>query len=120
MTYALQRDPRRFPPWNSNLPLRSCITGAGGARNWHPSGLRNFSFQEKSQLQGFPPGHKYYYSTRHSLGKQIGNAVPPVFAKALFEAVIPCLEEMDENVRIWRLEVQRQRAYAAANPILLD
>lgn len=88
--------------------------------NWHPSGRRNFSFQEKSQLQGFPATHQYHYSTKHSLGKQIGNAVPPVFAKALFEAVIPCLEKMDEKVRKWKLEIQRHRASAAASPIVID
>jgi hypothetical protein len=54
------------------------------------------------------------------LGKQIGNAVPPVFAKALFEAVIPCLEDMDEKMRKWKLAIEEQKRHAAKNPIVID
>lgn len=120
MAYSLSRDPQKCLPWNANLPLKCCITGDGGAGNWHPTGKRTFTYYEKSQLQGFPASHKCFSATKHSLGKQIGNAVPPVFAKALFEAIIPCLEEMDEKMRRWRLEIDSQRTYAAAHPKVID
>jgi DNA (cytosine-5)-methyltransferase 1 len=131
MAYALARDPSVYTPWDANNPLHGTITGDGGVGNYHPSGRRNFSYQEKSQLQGFPARHKYFYSNKTSLGKQIGNAVPPIFAKALFEVIIPCLEEMDEKMRPWKLSearkavaeaaaLEKRNAVAARNPIVLD
>lgn len=82
-------------------------------------------------MQGFPPGHKYHAQTKHSLGKQIGNAVPPVFAKALFKAIIPCLVEMDKKMSVWHAAeakrlvfeastLKKKNADAAKNPILIE
>ena len=71
--------------------LAKTIT-CGGGENYHPSGLRGFTTREFASLQTFPVSHQFWkVETR----KQIGNAVPPMLARALYREIIKSLEKTD-------------------------
>lgn len=78
-------------PYDGNV-LAKCITTSGGIGNYHPSGKRNFTIREYACLQTFPLDHKFIGSY---VKRQIGNAVPPRFAKILFRHIKHQLEERD-------------------------
>jgi DNA (cytosine-5)-methyltransferase 1 len=55
----------------------------------HPRQHRGLSVREAARLQSFPDSYEF----KGSIGfqqQQVGNAVPPLLAKAVFEAVIRC------------------------------
>ncbi|KAL8998475.1 MAG: hypothetical protein Q9169_002512 [Polycauliona sp. 2 TL-2023] len=104
---AIQRIPRGCPnhdpsgaprrnlfPYNADLPLKNCIT-TGRSLDTHPSGRRGITDRELACLQSFPLWHKF---GRIGVKKQIGNAVPPVFAEILLSHIRRCLEEADGPV----------------------
>jgi DNA (cytosine-5)-methyltransferase 1 len=88
----------------ANIPLRAAITCSGGTANLHPSGRRTFNLFELAALQSFPPRHKFF-GTQGSIKKQIGNAVPAVFAKTLFSQIIKSLERSDRRIARYRPDV---------------
>ena len=80
--------------------LLKCMT-TNGQGQVHPSGKRAFTNREWACLQGFPLEHVF---GKKEVKKQIGNAVPPIFAKALMEHIkkslmkadgVPDVEEME-------------------------
>jgi len=82
---------KNLRPWDANHILPRAMTCSGG-QNYHPSGTRNFTLAEYAALQGFPPNHVF---RGNAIKKQIGNAVPPVIAKVLFESIRRELDEAD-------------------------
>jgi hypothetical protein len=60
----------------------------------HPSGKRDFTNRELARLQSFPDNH-VFYGVKGSVRKQIGNAVPPIFARKLYETIIATLRATD-------------------------
>lgn len=98
MAHSIRRD---LPSYNPATQLRGCITSSGGTGNLHPSGRRTFNLRELAVLQSFPPDHEFFGGVS-SIREQIGNAVPPIFAKALFENIIKCMEAMDMSVERYR------------------
>lgn len=70
------------------------ITCSGGERNYHPSGRRGFTNREFACLQTFPLEHLF---GPKEVRKQIGNAVPPVLAKAIYREIIKSLRKTDEE-----------------------
>jgi len=61
----------------------------------HPTEHRGLSVREAARLQSFPD----WFEFKGSIGfqqQQVGNAVPPLLAKAVFEAV---LQSMSENLK---------------------
>lgn len=64
-----------------------------GGEPWqgHVDGARRLSVEESALIQSFPPGVRFHGS-RASQYKQIGNAVPPLLAYAVGEAVRKTLE----------------------------
>lgn len=90
MVGALRRGGRK-PPYDPNTPARTITTGAGEF-NYHPSGERSFTNRELACLQTFPLEHRFGQGAR----RQIGNAVPPMLAKAVFREVIKSLQKTDE------------------------
>ncbi|KAM3415242.1 hypothetical protein BST61_g8773 [Cercospora zeina] len=111
MEHAVRRQPGERNPYPRTERLRGCITSTGGYRgdkpnnNFHPSGTRDFTHQEKAQLQGFPCNHKFHGGIV-SVGRQIGNAVPPVFAEKLFRSCIQSLEETDKSVDEYLMPIE--------------
>ncbi|RDW79907.1 hypothetical protein BP6252_04545 [Coleophoma cylindrospora] len=88
---AIQCDPPK-PPYDGSKYLRRAITTHGG-QNYRPDGLSDFSLREYAGLQGFPPYHVF---KGLAIKKQIGNAVPPTSAEALFRSIIQDLSGTDE------------------------
>ncbi|KAI9759201.1 MAG: hypothetical protein M4579_002488 [Chaenotheca gracillima] len=82
---------RNYPPYDPNLPLRACITTSGGG-NYHPSGRRDLTHREFACLQGFPLEHVF---VPPGVKRQIGNAVPPVVGKTIFESIKQALLQKD-------------------------
>lgn len=80
-------------PYDPNRQAR-CITTGGGDGNYHPSGLRGYTNRELACLQTFPL--EYQFGARE-VRKQIGNAVPPALAEALYREIIHSLWETDRE-----------------------
>lgn len=90
-TSTVRFQPEKFkPPYDGNKIMPRAMTTCGG--NWHPSGERGFTINEYAALQGFPRDHVFEGSYRK---KQIGNAVPPVVARVLFESIRRELDSVD-------------------------
>jgi len=89
-----------MPGYDSNLPLRRCITCDGGQSNLHPSGRRTFELCELAALQAFLPTHRFA-GGKTAILKQIGNAVPSCFGKILFEHITKSLRESDRKLALW-------------------
>ena len=53
----------------------------------HPFQDRGLSVREAARLQSFPDDFVFEGSLMH-IQQQIGNAVPPLLAKAIFEQII--------------------------------
>ncbi|KAE8164206.1 S-adenosyl-L-methionine-dependent methyltransferase [Aspergillus tamarii] len=80
------------PPYDPYQAART-ITCDGGD-NYHPSGRRNFTHREYACLQTFPVNFRF---GPHEVLKQIGNAVPPSLADAMYKEIIRTLQETDED-----------------------
>lgn len=83
-------------PYNAHGPLREIIACSPTSGNYHPSGLRAFTVREFACLQTFPRDFRFV-GTQTSVLRQIGNAVPPMAAKAIFEEILGCLRRRDEG-----------------------
>ncbi|TGO57530.1 hypothetical protein BOTNAR_0199g00210 [Botryotinia narcissicola] len=97
---AANHSPQLLPekylrPYNPHAILPRTMTTSGGD-NWHPSGKRGFTDREFACLQGFPLEHQF---GQNGIKRQIGNAVPPVVAKVLFEGIRKFMEGTDGVVR---------------------
>lgn len=80
-------------PYNGHQPART-LTCNGGDSNYHPSGKRSFTCRELASLQTFPVNFQF---SKSNVRKQIGNAVPPKFAEAVFREIRRSLRETDEK-----------------------
>jgi DNA (cytosine-5)-methyltransferase 1 len=85
---------KQLTPWDDSKILPRAMTTSGG-QNYHPSGTRDLTPREYATLQGFPSCHVFLGSY---VKKQIGNAVPPVVAKVLFESIKRDLDAVDAIV----------------------
>ncbi|KAI9846050.1 MAG: hypothetical protein M1838_001412 [Thelocarpon superellum] len=83
--------PRNYPPYDARFRHARCLTTGGGG-NYHPSGKRDLTHRELACLQTFPLEHRF---GRSGVKKQIGNAVPPVVAKAMLEVIRDALWKAD-------------------------
>lgn len=62
-------------------------SGGGGTHMYHPHEDRALTNRERARLQSFPDDFEFV-GGRGSVRRQIGMAVPPVGAQAIFEAVL--------------------------------
>ncbi|KAI1833311.1 hypothetical protein DTO006G1_6514 [Penicillium roqueforti] len=72
--------------------LARTITCGGGEYNYHPSGTRPYTSREMALLQTFPLDFQF---AGRFMRKQIGNAVPPLFAKAIYGEIVKSLYKTD-------------------------
>lgn len=79
--------------YNAFQPART-VTCNGGEFNYHPSGTRQFTCREFACLQTFPMDYQF---SAQQVRRQIGNAVPPTFAKAIYREVHKSLRETDQQ-----------------------
>ncbi|KAJ5674651.1 uncharacterized protein N7477_004585 [Penicillium maclennaniae] len=92
-------------PYNGHQPART-LTCSGGDSNYHPSGKRAFTCRELASLQTFPVNFQF---SKSNVRQQIGNAVPPKFAEAVFREIRRSLRETDEK------ELQQREARRACD-----
>lgn len=66
------------------------ITGRADRNKVHfPDGsVRNLTLEEAAKLQTFPDGYPFQ-GTKSERGQQVGNAVPPMLARALLRELLP-------------------------------
>lgn len=80
-------------PYNAHQPART-VTCSGGEFNYHPSGKRGFTTREFACLQTFPRDFEF---SEKNIRRQVGNAVPPVFAAAIYREITKSLRKTDEQ-----------------------
>lgn len=77
--------------------LSGTIKCSGNSENvYHPSGVRYYTTIELACLQTFPIDYEFV-GTQCSMNRQIGNAYPPLAAKAVFSEVRKSLQKADEE-----------------------
>ncbi|KAJ5173719.1 C-5 cytosine methyltransferase [Penicillium coprophilum] len=89
---ALARWALSYRPSFDRNSLARTITCGGGEYNYHPSGTRPYTNREMALLQTFPLDFQF---TGRFMRKQIGNAVPPLFAKAIYGEIVKSLRQTD-------------------------
>lgn len=88
------------PPYNPKTLIPTITCGINARKIYHPSGLRPFTLMELAAIQTFPATYIFGsefdgYPTRTEIMTQIGNAVPPKLACAIFKEVVKTLREFD-------------------------
>jgi len=68
------------------ITTRFCSLSNG--RYGHPEQLRAISLREGATLQSFPEDYIFYSQSQGAIAKMIGNAVPPLLAKAIGEQLL--------------------------------
>lgn len=97
---------RRLDP---DLPAYTLTgSGGGGTHVYHWEEPRALTNRERARLQSFPD-HFHFVGGKESVRKQIGMAVPPIGAAAVFEALFKQLrgiptETVPENLSSFRLK----------------
>lgn len=92
-------DPSKFPnKWRkmeADLPARTLMAHLGKDSYSHihydSEQARTISVREAARLQSFPDGFRFC-GTMNPAFRQIGNAVPPLLAKALATCVLSALQ----------------------------
>ncbi|KAF2005251.1 S-adenosyl-L-methionine-dependent methyltransferase [Amniculicola lignicola CBS 123094] len=98
----------------TNTHLKGCITTNGGD-NYHWDGQRRFTPRENSLFQGFPYGY-YFFGSARSANRQIGNAVPPIVAEAMFRTIAAALEAFSHGFIGADDEIEDLYNHLAQNP----
>jgi DNA (cytosine-5)-methyltransferase 1 len=115
---AQRKREHMYPTYSFNSTAK-CLTTSGGIGNHYPDGTRLMTGREYASLQTFPMDYAFV-GNRTSVTQQVGNAVPPVFARKLWASIRSKLEEVDELDTQWDAALQ-QREGGTMNPIeLLD
>ncbi len=85
-----ERDPKtRINKLNPSRPSYTIIVGSnkgGGKGHVHPYDPREVTPRESARIQTFPDWWEFYGKGRHVI-RQVGNAVPPLFAALLAEYI---------------------------------
>lgn len=108
-----ERDPKtRINKLHPNRPSYTIIVGSdkgGGKGHVHPYDPREVTPRESARIQTFPDWWEFYGKGRHVI-RQVGNAVPPLFAAILAnhvkKYVFGSISDLnyDELVRILELD----------------
>jgi DNA (cytosine-5)-methyltransferase 1 len=63
----------------------------------HPDQHRSITAREGARLQSFPDAFRFY-GPKKDVARQIGNAVPPLLAQVLGEAIVAALEQRSVDI----------------------
>jgi len=75
--------------WNRPAPtITTKFLSISNGRFVHPAEDRALSIREGATLQSFPLSYKFKGTSVANIARMIGNAVPPVYAKAIGTAII--------------------------------
>jgi len=82
----------------NRLDLKNCANTINTSRTtyYHPTENRYLTAREAAAIQSFPPDY-FFCGTLTQQWRQIGNAVPPLLAKALGESIL-CLDLIKNNM----------------------
>lgn len=98
--YANDKFPNKWRKMEANKPARTLLAHLGKDSYTHihydSKQARTISVREAARLQSFPDGFKFA-GTMNPAFKQIGNAVPPLLAKAIGETVLNTLKISSRN-----------------------
>jgi DNA (cytosine-5)-methyltransferase 1 len=96
-----ERDPKtRINKLHPNRPSYTIIVGSnagGGKGHVHPYDPREVTPRESARLQTFPDWWEFYGTGRHVI-RQVGNAVPPLFAAILANHIKKHIFEIDSGL----------------------
>ncbi|MFA6402502.1 MAG: DNA cytosine methyltransferase [Salinivirgaceae bacterium] len=75
--------------WNKPSPaITTRFVSYSNGRYGHPEQDRAISLREGATLQSFPENFVFHSNNQGTIAKMIGNAVPPLLAKAIGEVII--------------------------------
>ena len=75
--------------WDHPAPaITTRFISYSNGRYGHPEQDRAISLREGATLQSFPEDYMFYSNNQGTIAKMIGNAVPPLLAKAIAESII--------------------------------
>lgn len=75
--------------WDKPAPaITTRFVSYSNGRYGHPEQDRAISLREGATLQSFPEDFVFYSKSQGTIAKMIGNAVPPLFAKAVAEELL--------------------------------
>ncbi|CAG8953480.1 hypothetical protein HYFRA_00010230 [Hymenoscyphus fraxineus] len=96
--YGLPASRRRFilmaAATSGPKELMQCIMTDGGRSKYFHDGSRRMTDRELAACQSFPNNYEFFGNTT-SVRTQIGNAVAPIFAEAIYGRVRKSLEDFD-------------------------
>ena len=74
--------------WEKPSPtITTRFNSLSNGRYGHPEQNRAISLREGATLQSFPENYVFYSENQGTIAKMIGNAVPPILAKAIAESL---------------------------------
>ena len=90
--------------WDRPSPTMTTLcTGIGNGRFGHPEQHRSITLREAALLQSFPRSYQFWPSdtklNRGAISRMIGNAVPPLLAKALGQTIMQHVAAHDSSSR---------------------
>lgn len=109
--------PKDGTPYNGDKPLGNVITCDGGKGNLHPEGHRTFEIRELATAFQTLPHHHKIAGGKGDIVKQIGNAVPSLFAKVLFQHISQSLKDSDKRLVAWTAASPIEMEWIAASDV---
>ncbi len=84
--------------WDSVSPtIDTRFDTPSNGTNSHPFLNRSITPREAARIQSFPDNYRFL-GTKTNIGKQIGNAVPPLLAKAVGESILMAFRKSQFNL----------------------
>jgi DNA (cytosine-5)-methyltransferase 1 len=105
--YAYRKLHPNYVSWTLNTKT-DCV--------YHYAVPRALSVREFARLHSFPDCYRFMHGDRHSRYQQVGNAVPPLLAKAIGMAIMPILRP--ESVRHGDSHPRPATSHQAPNCVL--
>ncbi len=113
--YDATKFPNKWRKMEADMPCRTLMAHIGKDTYSHihydSEQARTISVREAARLQSFPDGFRFSGSMNSAL-RQIGNAVPPLMAKAIAEKMMQAICEGARNGQAGGQDAYRLRSHA--------